>query len=71
MSISTTTLRNSSLKDLVRAVKNLDLPDRETLEMLLDEEFTHTVIKRGKEVTRLRKQNQLLSFAELKKSFRK
>ena len=71
MSNPTTTQKNPPLSDLAEVVKKLNLSERETLEMLLDTGFTKTVIKRNKEIERLRKQNRLLSFEELKKSLSK
>lgn len=41
--------------------------ERETLEVLLDEEFSRVLLKRGAEIEMLRKNKKLLSFTDLKK----
>lgn len=57
-----------SLEDLAERIWHLPRRDREELEDLLEERFVHTVLKRAKEIPRLRRERKLLSLAQLKRA---
>ena len=48
-------------------IPRLSETERETLEILLDEEFSRVLLERGAEIEMLRKDKKLLSLADLKK----
>lgn len=64
------TTKNQPLAELATRIRKLNPSDRETLEMLMDVEFTRAVLRRAGEMERLRKQGRLLSLADMQKSFR-
>ncbi len=66
-----TSQNDLSLAHLARLLRRLGPPERETVEMLLDERFTRTVLRRGREVRNLRNKGKLLSLAHIKKASRR
>lgn len=65
------TRKELSFEHLVRLLRKLGPSERETLEILLDERFARTVLRRGREVERLRKKGKLLSLDEVQKAARR
>lgn len=57
------------LDELAKTIWQLSPGDRETLSTLLEEKFVHTVLRRAKEIPRLRKAGKLLSLKELQSEF--
>ena len=62
--------RQPSFRQVLRLVRALGPSERETIEMLLDEQFVRTVLKRGSEVGGLRKKGKLLSLEQIRKAIR-
>jgi len=70
MTSTTTIKKEASLSNILNVIRRLSPPEQETLEALLDKEFSKILIKRGREIGRLRRQNRLLSLQELQHTFR-
>lgn len=58
-----------TLADIAERIWQLPARHRETLEDLLEEKFVRTVLRRSREVSRLRKSGKLLTLRQLKQSF--
>lgn len=58
-----------SVEDIAEHIWQLPTRRRETLEDLLEEKFVRTVLRRSREVSRLRKTGKLLTLRQLKQSF--
>lgn len=58
-----------SLSDLAESIWHLPSKEREALEDLLEKQFVRTVLRRAKEIPRLRKTGKLISLEELKRGF--
>ena len=56
------------LEDIAESIWLLPPRDRETLEDLLEKKFVRTVLRRSREVPRLRKTGKLLTLRQLKQS---
>ena len=62
--------KKTAFDDFLRIIPALEDSQRETIEIMLDEAFTHTILKRAKELKKLKAKSQLLSLAQLQEEFR-
>ena len=71
-SIKTTPARiliSLNLEELAQSIWQMPKRERQALEDILEEKFVRTVIRRSKQIPRLRQEKKLLSLAELKREF--
>ena len=71
-SIKTTPARISislNLEELAQSIWQMPKRDRQALEDILEEKFVKTVLRRSKQIPRLRREKKLLSLADLQKEF--
>ena len=59
----------TSLEHLAETIWQLPRKDREALEDILEEKFVKTVLRRAREIPRLRKQKKLLSLKDIERTF--
>lgn len=57
-----------SLEDIAESIWQLPPRDRETLEDLLEKKFVQTILRRSREIPRLRKAGKLLTLRQLEQS---
>lgn len=57
------------LEDLAESIWRLPRRDREALELLLEKRFVRTVLRRAKDVPRLRRAGKLLTLRDLRQAF--
>lgn len=58
-----------SVQDLAESIWRLPPKERETLEDILEKNFVRRVLKRSKEISRLRKEKKLLSLRDVEREF--
>mgnify|MGYP001598160273 CR=1 FL=1 len=61
--------KTSLVEELAENILRLPRRERETLEELLEEKFVATVLRRARQIPRLRKKGKLLTFDKLKQEF--
>lgn len=57
------------LDQLAESIWQLPRKDREALEDVLEEKFVKTVLRRAREIPRMRREKRLLSLKEIEKNF--
>lgn len=58
-----------NLEELAQSIWQMPKRDRQALKDILEEKFVKTVLRRSKQIPRLRREKKLLSLAELKREF--
>ena len=59
----------TSLEHLAETIWQLPRKDREAIEDILEEKFVKTVLRRAREIPRLRKQKKLLFLKDIERTF--
>ncbi|MEK7501285.1 MAG: hypothetical protein AAB642_04145 [Patescibacteria group bacterium] len=67
--MSERTLAQIKIDELADVFWRLPRSQREALEDVLEEKFVKTVLRRAKEIPRLRKQKKLLSLSDIRQEF--
>ena len=58
-----------NLEELAQSIWQMPKRERQALEDILEEKFVRTVLRRSKQIPRLRQEKKLLSLAQLKREF--
>lgn len=69
MNTATLVNKKSIFESIVSVLPKLDRSERETLAVLLDEQFNQTILERSKEIDILRKQDKLIPYQDLVREF--